>query len=78
MESFIGGEGRLCMFQIPFRDPRIFFGRISFPSDQERLFGQSSAVVQNLLDFIFFFSVDKVRGWRWEVRAMDGVFVIRG
>ena len=44
VESFVCGESELGIFQIPFWDPRIFFGRISFPSDQERSFGWSSAV----------------------------------
>ena len=33
-------------------------------------------VVNNFLDLIFFFSVDKVRGWGWEVMAMDFIFAI--
>ena len=44
MKSFVGGKSGLGIFQVPFWDPRIFFGRISFPSDQERSFGWSSAV----------------------------------
>ena len=33
VEFFISGEGGLGIFQIPFRDPGAFFGRVSFPSD---------------------------------------------
>ena len=33
MELFIRSEGGLGMFQIPFRDPRVFFGGVSLPSD---------------------------------------------
>ena len=33
VELFIRSEGGLGMFQIPLRDPRVFFGRVSFPSD---------------------------------------------
>ena len=33
MKLFVRGEGGLGMFQIPLRDPRVFFGRVSFPSD---------------------------------------------
>ena len=72
----MGSNIGVGMFQILLWDPEVFFGQISLPSDQERTFGQSSAVAQNLLDFIFFFSIDKVRGWRWEIRTMDCVFVI--
>ena len=35
MELFIVVKGRLCMFQVLLRYPRVFFGRISFPLDQE-------------------------------------------
>ena len=65
------------MFQIPFRDPRIFFGRIPLPSDQEGAGRWSSAVAYDLFYFIFFFSVDKVRRWHREVPAVDLVFTIR-
>ena len=64
------------MFQVPFRDPRVFFGRIPLPSDQEGTGGWGSVVVYDLLNFVFFFSLDKVRGWRWEVPAMDFIFAI--
>ena len=65
------------MFQVPFRDPRVFFGRIPLPSDQEGTGGRGSVVAYDLLDFIFFFSIDKVRGRHREVLAMDLVFTIR-
>ena len=77
VKLFISGEGGLCMFQVPFRDPGIFFGGISLPSDQEGAGGRSSAVAYDLLYFVFFFAVDKVRGWRREVLAVDLVFTIR-
>ena len=65
------------MFQILLRNPRVFFGRVSLPSDQERAGGQGSAVVYDLLYFVFFFSIDKVRGRCREVLAVDLVFAIR-
>ena len=77
VKFFICGEGGLGMFQIPLRDPRVFFGRVSLPSDQERTSCRSSAVAYNFLNFVFFFAVDKVRGWRREVSAVDLVFAIR-
>ena len=77
VKPFIRGEGGLCMFQVPLRDPGIFFGGISLPSDQEGTGGRSSAVADDLFDFVFFFAVDKVRGWRREVPAVDFVFTIR-
>ena len=77
VKLFIRGEGGLCMFQVPFGDPGIFFGGVSFPSDQERTGGRSSAVADDFFDFVFFFAVDKVRGWRREVLAVDLIFAIR-
>ena len=65
------------MFEVPFGDPRVFLGRIPFPLDQEGTGGWGSAVAYDLLDFIFFFSIDKVRGRCREVPAMDLVFTIR-
>ena len=65
------------MFQVPFRDPRIFFGRISLPSDQEGTGGWGSAVAYDLLNLVFFFSIDKARGRCREVLAMDLIFTIR-
>ena len=76
VKLLIRGEGGLGIFQTPFWDPGVFFGRVSLPSDQEGTSRQSSAVAYDLFYFIFFFPVDKVRGWRWEVLAMDLVFVI--
>ena len=77
VKPFIRGKGGLCMFQVPLRDPGIFFGGVSLPSDQEGADRRSSAVANNFFNFIFFFAVDKVRGWRREVLAMDLVFTIR-
>ena len=78
VKLLIRGESRLGIFQIPFWDPKVFFGRVSLPSDQEGTRRQSSTVVYDLFNFIFFFPVDKVRGWRREVLTMDLVFTIRG
>ena len=77
VKLFIRGEGGLCMFQVPLGGPRVFFGRVSLPSDQEGTGCWSSAVAYNLLNFVFFFPVDKVRGRRREVLAVDLVFAIR-
>ena len=77
MKLLIQGESRLGIFQVPFRDPRIFLSRVSLPLDQEGARRQSSVVAYDLFNFIFFFPVDKVRRWRREVLAVDLVFVIR-
>ena len=77
VKFFIRRESGLCMFQVPFRDPGVFFGGVSLPSDQEGTGGRSSAVADDLFDFVLFFAVDKVRGWRREVPAVDLIFTIR-
>ena len=77
VKPFIRREGGACMFQVPFRDPGIFFGGVSLPSDQEGAGVRGSAVADDFFNFVFFFAVDKVRGWRREVSAVDLVFAIR-
>ena len=77
VEFFIRSESGLGMFQVPLRDPRVFFGRISFPSDQEGTEGRGSAVAYDLLNFVFFFSIDELRGRCMEVLAVDLIFMIR-
>ena len=77
VKFLIRGESGLGIFQIPFWDPRVFFGRVSLPSDQEGTSRWSSAVAYDLFYFILFFSIAKVRGWHGEVFAMDLVFAIR-
>ena len=77
VKLLIRGEGGLGIFQIPFWDPRVFFGGVSLPSDQEGAGCRGSAVAYNFLNFVFFFPVDKVRGWHREVLAVDLVFAIR-
>ena len=77
VKLFIRGKGGFRMFQVPLRDPGVFFGGVSLPSDQEGTGCRGSAVADNLFNFVFFFAVDKVRGWRREVPAVDLVFTIR-
>jgi len=70
-------KGGLGIFEIPLRDPRIFFGGVSFPSDQEEAVSRGSTVAENLFNFVFFFSLDKIRWWSWEVLSVDGVLLVR-
>ena len=77
MKLLIQGEGGLGVFQIPLRDPGVFFGGVSLPSDQEGTGRRSSAVAYDFFYFIFLFPIDKVRRWRWEVLAVDLIFAIR-
>ena len=76
VKLLICGESGLGIFQVPFWDPRVFFGRVSLPSDQEGTSRWSSTVAYDLFYFILFFSIDKVRGWHGEVLAVDLVFAI--
>ena len=77
VKLFIRSEGGLGVFQIPLRDPGVFFSGVSLPSDQEGTGRRGSTVAYNLFNFIFLFSVDKVRRWRREVLSVDFVFAIR-
>ena len=77
MELLIRGESGLGIFQIPFWDPGVFFGRVSLPSDQEEAGGQRSTVADTFFNFVFFFPINKVRRRRREVLAVDLIFAIR-
>ncbi len=60
--------------------PRVVAFGISLPFNEIlELFGSSVlSVCDNLFDFVFFFSVNEVRGWSGEVWAVHSCFVIRG
>ena len=64
------------MFQVLLRNPGVFFSRVPLPSDQKGAEGQRSTVSDNLFNFIFLFSVDKVRGWCRKVLSMHSVFFV--
>ena len=73
--SLKGGWGilKLC-----FREPGIFLSRVSFPPEEVFVIGGRSAVFKDLLEFIFLFSVNNVRGWHWEISTVGFIFFIRG
>ena len=71
LEEFLG-SGELC-----FGKPGVFFSRVAFPLDKVLLSGQSSFVTNDLFNFIMFLIIDEIWGWRWEVPAMNFIFVIR-
>ena len=61
-------------------DPLIFRFRVPFPFDQVLHLAPSSKSVrlEDLFDFVFFFSIDKVRRWSGKVRSVELGFMIRG
>ena len=71
LEEFLG-SGEFC-----FGEPRVFFGRVTFPSDEVVPSGQSSFVTDDLFDFIMLLIIDEIWGWRWEVLAVNFIFMIR-
>ena len=72
LEEFLGsGEFRLWK-------PRVFFSGVTLPLDKVLLSGRSSFVTNDLFDFVMFFIIDEIWGWRWEVPAMDFIFMIGG
>ena len=76
MEGLILLEGFCGVGEISFGCPRVFFGQISFPSDQEGTVSWCSLVAQDPVNFIFFFFCDKVRQWFLEIWTMYGIFTI--
>ena len=71
MEEFLGsGEFR-------FGKLRVFFSGVAFPSDKVLPLGRGSFVMNDLFDFIMFLIIDEIWGWRWEVPAMNFIFMIR-
>ena len=71
LEEFLG-SGELC-----FGTPRVFFGGVAFLSDKVLPSGRSSFVMNDLFDFVMFLIIDEIWGWRWEVPAMNFIFMIR-
>ena len=71
LEEFLG-SGEFC-----FREPRVFFSGVTFPSDKVVPFGRTPFMTDDLFDFVMFFVIDEIRGWRWEVPAVDFIFMIR-
>ena len=63
--------------EFSFREPRVFFGGVAFPSDKVLPSGRSSFVTNDIFDFIMFFVIDEIWGWRWEVLAMNFILVVR-
>ena len=71
MEEFLGsGEFR-------FGKPRVFFSRVAFPSDKVLPSGRGSFVTNDLFNFIMVLVIDEIWGWRWEVPAVNVIFMIR-
>jgi hypothetical protein len=76
IELFISKEDCFGMFQFLFRDPGIFFGRISFPSDQIKAVVKGTSVTNDPKYFEFLLTLNKVRRCGGEVRTMYGIFAI--
>ena len=76
MRGFIGLQGGRSVFKFHFREPRIFFGRVSFPPNEVFVIGGRTSVFRDLLNFIFLFSIDKVRGWCRGINSVGLVFLI--
>ena len=70
LEEFLG-RGKLHFWK-----PRVFFSGISLPSDKIMPLGWSSFVTNDLLDFVMFLVIDKVRWRRGEVLAVNFIFMI--
>ena len=71
LEEFLGSG------ELRFWKPRIFFSGVTLPSDKVLPSGRGSFVTNDLFDFVMFFVIDEIWGWRWEVPSVDFIFVIR-
>ena len=71
LEEFLGSG------EFHFKKPRVFFSGVAFLSDKVLLSGWDSFVMNDLFDFIMFLVIDEIWGWRWEVPAVNFIFVIR-
>ena len=71
LKEFLGSR------EFHFGKPRIFFSGVSFPLDKVVLTGQDSFMANDLLDFIVFFIINKIRGWSREVPSVNFIFMIR-
>ena len=66
---FIVLEEVLGSGELRFRKPRVLFRGVAFPSDKVLPLGWNSFVTNDLFNFIMFFIIDEIWGWRWEVPA---------
>ena len=71
LEEFLGSR------ELLFGKPRVFFSGVTFPSDKVLPLGQNSFVTNDLFDFVMFLIIDEIWGRRWEVLAINFIFVIR-
>ena len=71
LEEFLGSR-EFCFWK-----PRVFFSGVTFPSDKVLPSGRGSFVTNDLFDFVIFFVINEIQGWRWEVPAVNAIFVIR-
>jgi hypothetical protein len=66
------------MMEITLSFPRIFRRRVSFPGNKIAVSLRVASMRENLINFVFFFSTDKVRWWFSEIQTMFGGFPIGG
>ena len=70
LEEFLGSR------ELSFGKPRVFFSGVAFPSDKVLPLGRGSFVTNDLFDFVMFLIIDEIWGWRWEVPAVNFIFMI--
>ena len=71
LEEFLGSR------ELHFWKPGVFFGGVAFPSDKVLPSGRNSFVMNDFFNFVMFLVINKIWGWRWEVLAMNFIFMIR-
>ena len=78
MSSFVLLEDSGSMTEMKFRFPSIFGRRISFPCGQVQSSARGTFVGNNMVNFVFFFSINQVRRRLGEGGTVCFGLVIRG
>ena len=74
----IGIEEFRSVSEFGFFQPCVFFGSVTFPSDKVGSVFRGATMFEYPFYFIFFFIIDEIQGWSWEVRSVNFILVIGG
>jgi hypothetical protein len=76
MEFLISTEEIWCIFKLSFRKPQVFRRRVADPRYEVLVISSDFLMGENSLYFEFFFLIDNVRRWFFEVWAVDNCLMI--
>jgi hypothetical protein len=78
MEFLISTEEIRRVFKLSFRKPRVLGRRIADPRYEVLVITSDFLVGKDCFYFKFFFLIDDVRRWFFEIRAVDDCLMIGG